>query len=708
LEYISNRCAVAEELVNKGAGDLADLVIDSAASDLQNERKRMDDRNEKGLYLIHKFAKRVCQRNSAQFLSGQKNFVYQRDRQLCFADCPMKLKAKFRRVSKAKKISGKLCKLIRNFKEIPALFQKSLAGVSIQTECCKTAICFSAVDRISPCFYRQLPTAIQILLVDGTSHFIDFLPVPNHEILSQIPLTSPLPIRETCDLWVNRKLSNFSYLMKLNQFSGRTFDSFVQYPMLPNVMRPRNFELPIQPLCTEPPWDAGSVEVDRLFRESPLTPYTIRRSLRQLFPFAEWMESPIKSLDDLSGSEFPADFFFQSRIFEIPGFEFPKTAGSALSLIYKIRRVLESEEVTTVLHHWIDLIFGYSQRGEFAKQKGNIFHPWISAPLERIDKVRLEEQFGVMNLFGVMPTQLFESPHPPRSRIVENPSIELSLKLSSNELRFAAKVGKAEFWLLASNGQITSFDGHITQPVGRVELAGCSIHSVRTGLLLFDAKSIRVVARKAQFHEECCEADYVVSCGDNLCAVRNRTFLRLFTIEEFSAPIASLALTEDVVQHLVVNDVFHLLLIITRNDLLHYYSLKNLSQNFVVKLPLSSWRNVVVTETWGFVVVQFDAEICVFSLNAEFIGMYQHHTELCYVNSVASVNDFDYLAFVDVKRTLWIMDIVARRPVELVNQLDWQVLFIDYINGSDMLLVIAQNGKAIGITNPFVEVAKDS
>jgi hypothetical protein len=117
---------------------------------------------------------------------------------------------------------------------------------------------------------------------------------------------------------------------------------------------------------------------------------------------------------------------------------------------------------------------------------------------------------------------------------------------------------------------------------------------------------------------------------------------------------------------------------------------------------------VVVTETWGFVVVQFDAEICVFSLNAEFIGMYQHHTELCYVSSVASVNDFDYLAFVDVKRTLWIMDIVARRPVELVNQLDWQVLFIDYINGSDTLLVIAQNGKAIGITNPFIEVAKDS
>jgi hypothetical protein len=54
------------------------------------------------------------------------------------------------------------------------------------------------------------------------------------------------------------------------------------------------------------------------------------------------------------------------------------------------------------------------------------------------------------------------------------------------------------------------------------------------------------------------------------------------------------------------------------------------------------------------------------------------------------------------------MDIVVRRPVELVSQLNWQVLFIDYIKDSDTLLVIAPNGKAIGITNPFIEVARHS
>jgi Beige/BEACH domain len=39
------------------------------------------------------------------------------------------------------------------------------------------------------------------------------------------------------------------------------------------------------------------------------------------------------------------------------------------------RQALESELVSKQLHRWIDLIFGYLQKGENALTANNLFHP---------------------------------------------------------------------------------------------------------------------------------------------------------------------------------------------------------------------------------------------------------------------------------------------------------------------------------------------
>ena len=47
---------------------------------------------------------------------------------------------------------------------------------------------------------------------------------------------------------------------------------------------------------------------------------------------------------------------------------------SAEHFVRTQRAALESEYVSQNLHHWIDLIFGFKQRGEEARKADNVFY----------------------------------------------------------------------------------------------------------------------------------------------------------------------------------------------------------------------------------------------------------------------------------------------------------------------------------------------
>ncbi|KUF99835.1 hypothetical protein AM588_10009775 [Phytophthora nicotianae] len=99
----------------------------------------------------------------------------------------------------------------------------------------------------------------------------------------------------------------------------------------------------------------------------------------------------------------------------------PPWAASPYDFVRLHRLALESDFVSSNLHHWIDLIFGYKQTGSAAVDALNSYH--IACYPERLDLSTSSD--GVRAKLvqrGTVPIQLFRKPHP--ARMTQDESLE--------------------------------------------------------------------------------------------------------------------------------------------------------------------------------------------------------------------------------------------------------------------------------------------
>ncbi|KAI7938138.1 hypothetical protein MJO28_015058 [Puccinia striiformis f. sp. tritici] len=82
------------------------------------------------------------------------------------------------------------------------------------------------------------------------------------------------------------------------------------------------------------------------------------------------------------------------------------------------REALESDFVSSKIHHWIDLIFGYKQRGQAALDAVNVFQEVSYEGTVSLDAIVDDRErssvLGAMCNWGLTPSQIFDAPHPVR------------------------------------------------------------------------------------------------------------------------------------------------------------------------------------------------------------------------------------------------------------------------------------------------------
>nr|XP_054599164.1 neurobeachin-like protein 1 isoform X1 [Nothobranchius furzeri] len=278
--------------------------------------------------------------------------------------------------------------------------------------------------------------------------------------------------------WVNREISNFDYLMQLNTIAGRTYNDLSQYPVFPWILSdytseeldlsdPQVFRDLSKPVAVQNERNAKAVRekyesfedptgtIDRfhygthysnaagvmhyLIRVEPFTSLHIQLQSgrfdcadRQFHSIPATWQTLMDNPNDVK-ELIPEFFYFPEFLENLNAFDLgrlqiskesvndvvlPKWAKSPEDFIYKHRKALESEYVSAHLHEWIDLIFGYKQRGPAAVEALNVFYYCTYEGAVDLDAITDEKERkaveGMISNFGQTPCQLLKEPHPVR------------------------------------------------------------------------------------------------------------------------------------------------------------------------------------------------------------------------------------------------------------------------------------------------------
>lgn len=288
------------------------------------------------------------------------------------------------------------------------------------------------------------------------------------------------------DLWSKGLITNYDYLLYLNIMASRSFSDLSQYPVFPwvitnyedqedfDISEEKNFRDLSKPIgalnreklskftekylndktnysTNEPPYlypiHYSSPLIIMFYLNRKLPRFQLQtqggvfdsRMLESIKDFWEYLYSDGNDVMELIPEFYHGDGDFLMNIFNLQYGKpkngklmgdviLPQWARTPKDFIRINRSALESEYVSNNLSNWIDLIFGYKQRGEMAEMHENLYRPSTYDDYIYDDFNEKKKYAEIVNILlsGQTPRQLFLCPHP-KKRALDVLNYELQL-----------------------------------------------------------------------------------------------------------------------------------------------------------------------------------------------------------------------------------------------------------------------------------------
>uniref|UniRef100_A0A8D3CFY5 Neutral sphingomyelinase (N-SMase) activation associated factor n=1 Tax=Scophthalmus maximus TaxID=52904 RepID=A0A8D3CFY5_SCOMX len=312
--------------------------------------------------------------------------------------------------------------------------------------------------------------------------------------------------------WQRGHLSNYQYLLHLNNLADRSCNDLSQYPIFPWVLADytsaqlggltanrwdvcgQNLRVVVVLFCLQARY-RGMPEPRFMYGSHYSSPgyvlfYLVRVAPEHMLCLQngryDHADRMFNSIGETWKNCLEGATDFKELIPEFYGNDFSflenkmsldlgrRQNGSLVIHLMLHRTALESQYVSEHLHEWIDLVFGFKQRGSEAVAAHNVFHPLTYEGGIDCDSIEdPDERIAMLTQileFGQTPTQLFCTPHPQRitprfhnitrSSSINSPVSELSPVSQSEDSSFEDLTDESRKLAWANMSNLTRVSSH--------------------------------------------------------------------------------------------------------------------------------------------------------------------------------------------------------------------------------------------------------
>jgi hypothetical protein len=617
-------------------------------------------------------------------------------------------------------ISGKSwpCVLVKVSHDVRAVFWRDNNMIYITKSSGAIAIPTSDIKNVLIRTRFCQPTGIEIFVRRGRGSFlIDFAPQVAHDIITNLktgtvthpPIDLPLGSFGSTSYtqrWADGELSNFRYLMLVNEYAGRSYHDIAAYPIFPCVLSDfsrvyqdrsqlRNFMCPIARAASQ-------------FVEGPSFPGLVLSLLCRITPFSTFKtEHEFKSMADIhewatlnsKNCELTPEFFFSPQC--VAGdFELPEWCKDNPDLfIYYHRKILESDEVSTELCHWIDLIFGVASRGKLAAHRNNAIDPCLCSPCGR-GQAEIEAHAREC---GQLPNQLFTQPHLRRRVLTRAPASQRPLFLTLHtSFAYAAVIDVQPNAVTALCLDSEDFVFHIktdfaSQQITRVVKLPSSkkvFTEVRKGFAAIERKSCTAhfIQEKNYRSKQLNMASVKYAASDRESVLISSSNGQIVGVN--MRPVCSINV--DYVSALALDKKIGIVVVGTQNGSVIVSMLGNGS--FVWSGDVKSTPiRIIITKNWGFVFVETSSSLWLFSVNGRLLKKVDVEFRIEHLITWKCERGFDYIAFAENSSAIHMFEAYLMNIDNVVLPVPSKVLAMKYSVAMRTLIVITENGEMLSI-----------